>query len=131
LICLVEPEAREEDLIREVSVERGRDVAEHAEVAIHELGDPARVIDRTGARAPGDVQRALGEAEVLLDVDQEQMHARFGGGARSDRVLRTPRGRGGRELGGIRPVAPVSGVLRIAVNQSGLRPQPKIDLNRG
>src|SRR5207245_2432371 len=71
LVARVEPEAREEDLVREVSIERRRDLGDRAEVSVDELGDAARVVDRAAPAAPRDIQRAFGEAEVFLYVDEE------------------------------------------------------------
>jgi hypothetical protein len=112
-VGLVEPEAREEDLIREVRVHRRRDVGEDGRVAIDEFGDAARVIDRALAAAARDVERALGEAEVFLHVDQEQVHARLVGRRRPHSVLRAPGRRRIGDDGGVGAIRVVGGALAV------------------
>jgi hypothetical protein len=119
LVGPVEPEAREEDLIREVRIERRRDVGDRGKVLVDELGDPRGVIDRATTGAACDVEGALREAEVLLDVDQQQMDARLVGGGGLELVLGTPPCRGAGELRRIRPEAPVGCVQRVEETRDG------------
>jgi hypothetical protein len=117
----IEPERRKEDLVREVGVERGGDVGEDAQVAVDQLGDAPRVVDRAAAAAAGDVQRAVREAEVLLDVDEQEVDAALVGGRRPDGVGRPPVVGGGGEPGGVGPVARQRGAGRHPVRRQGQR----------
>ncbi len=74
IVVLVEPEGGEENLIRDVRIERLRDLRDLADVAIDELRDALGIVDRAGAGATPDIQGALREAEILLDVDEQQVN---------------------------------------------------------
>ncbi len=67
-------------------VHGGGDVGDGAEVPVDEFGGAAGVVDgaRTGAAA--DVERAFGEAEVALDVDEEEVDAGSVAGGGGDGV---------------------------------------------
>src|ERR1044071_6031937 len=59
-----------------MSVERAADFGQDAQVAVDEPGDAVAVLDRTPPAASPHVEAPLGQAEVLLDVDQQEAHAR-------------------------------------------------------
>ena len=45
------------------------------EVAVDELAQPARVVERAGARPPRDEELEAGRAERVLDVDDDERDA--------------------------------------------------------
>ena len=71
-----------EDLERLVGVERRHDLRQRAEVAVDELAEPARVVERARAAAAGDEELEAGRAERVLDVDDDEGDAEavVGGG---------------------------------------------------
>ena len=93
---LVDEPDRVEDLHRVVRVEAREDLGDRAEVAVDELAQPAVVVDRAVARAPGDEQLEVGDAEGVLDVHGEQADAPLVLGRRPNPVLCRP----GRRLAG-------------------------------
>ncbi len=104
-----DPERRVEDLQRRVGVEGRDDPVEDAEVTVDERGDPRRVLDRAAPGPAADIERALRQAEIALQVDQQQVRPP---------AIRRPDpaapGLGGRaQAGGVRPVRPVAGAGRI------------------
>jgi hypothetical protein len=62
-----------EDLQRRVGVEGRDDPVEGGQVAVDEAGDPRRVLDRAVPGPAADKERALRQAEVALQVDQQQV----------------------------------------------------------
>ena len=64
-----------EDLERLVRVERRHDLGQRAEVAVDELAEPARVVERAGAGAAGDEELEAGRAERVLNVDDDESDA--------------------------------------------------------
>ena len=82
-----------EDLQRLVRVERREDLRDRAEVAVDELAEAARVVERSGAGAAGDEELEAGRAERVLDVDDHERDAEpiLGGPPRSCCVPPAPR----------------------------------------
>jgi len=68
-----------EDLQRRVGIEGRDDPVEGAQVAVDEGGDPRRVLDRAAPGPAADIERALRQAEITLQVDQQQVGAAFAG----------------------------------------------------
>ena len=79
-----------EDLERLVRVERGHDLRERAEVAVDELADAARVVERPGPRAPGDEELEARRAERVLHVDDDEGDPEAVVRRRLDRLLGAP-----------------------------------------
>ena len=61
-----------EDLQRLVRVERRHDLGQRAEVAVDELAEAARVVERARARAARDEELEAGRAERVLHVDDDE-----------------------------------------------------------
>ena len=61
-----------EDLERLVRVERGHDLRERAEIAVDELAEPPRVVERSRPGAAGDEELEAGRAERVLHVDDDE-----------------------------------------------------------
>ena len=110
----VHPERRKEDLLRRVAVEAGCDLGQVAEVAVDEADGPVRVLDRAAARAAADVERALGQAEVPLLVDQQEDAARLVLRRGGEVVAASPCRRRCRDLVRVGVVRPVAAPVRIA-----------------
>ena len=61
-----------EDLERLVGVERRDDLGQGRQVPVEELAQARVVLERAGARAPGDEELETGRAERVLHVDEQQ-----------------------------------------------------------
>jgi len=69
----IDPERREEDLKGQVRVERAGDLADPGQVPVNEARDAIVVVQGALPASAADVQRALGETEVALDIDENQV----------------------------------------------------------
>jgi hypothetical protein len=69
---LVDEEGAVEDLKRLMRVKRRHDLRQRAQVAVDELAEPARVVERGRSRPAGDEQLEAGRAERVLDVDGDE-----------------------------------------------------------
>ena len=111
LLLFITPEHRREDLEGLMRIERRMDRGDLREFTIDELGESARIIDRTASRPPRDEQRPFREAEVALSIDHEEHNALLVGRTRRDVIVaRIVEGRL-RKYAVIRPIGPT---LRIA-----------------
>ena len=113
LAVATDPERRREDVVREVAVER-RDRGGHpVEVAVEEHGEAAAVVEGAAPAAPGDEERAFGEAEVLLHVDQQEQGALLVVRRRPQIPLDGPPPGRFRHRGGVRVKAEILGPVRV------------------
>ncbi len=119
LASFVQPEPREENLEGEVGVQRRGDLSNHAEIAVDELGDAPVVIDRAGAGTACDVERPFWVAEVLLQVDQQQVELEGIAGGCIQLVLCSPIGSGFTHLPLVGPVVPVGRVGGVPQRRQG------------
>ena len=87
---LVDEEDAVEDLERLVRVQRRDDLRQRAQVAVDELAEPARVVERGRSRPAGDEQLEAGRAERVLDVDGDECDAKVVLRGRRDSVLCAP-----------------------------------------
>ena len=73
-----------------MGVERGKDLRDRADVAVDELAEAARVVERARAGAAADEELEAGRAERVLDVDDDERDPEAIGGGRPQRVLLAP-----------------------------------------
>jgi len=59
-----------------VGVEARKDLRDCAEVAVDELAQTTVIVNRTHARAPGDEELEVRDAERVLDVDGKEAEAK-------------------------------------------------------
>ena len=71
IAVLVDQPDRVEDLHRMMGVEARQDLRDRAEVAVDESAQTTVVVDRSRARASGDEELEVRDAERVLDVDGE------------------------------------------------------------
>ncbi len=107
----LQPERREEDLEGVVRIEGEGDVVDDAEIAIDEFREADVVIDRTPAAAGPHVEGAFREAEVLLEVDAEDVNPRLFHGR--DGVSSAPALGLFEDFLGRGVVSPILGILRL------------------
>src|SRR5215211_256429 len=91
-VAIDEPD-RVEHLRRVVSVEARKDLRDRVEIAVHELAEPAIVVDRSSAGAARDEELEVRDAERVLDVYDEQAEPERVVGGRPQAVLLCPGGR--------------------------------------
>ena len=87
---VVDEHDRMEDLERLMCVERRHDLRQAVKVAVDELAQPARVVQRARAGPPGDEELEARRAEGVLDVDDHEGDSESVGGGRQQTVLFAP-----------------------------------------
>ena len=115
----IDPERRKEDLIREVRIQGSGHVGERRGVAIDELRDAAAIVYGAGAALAGHVERALGKAEVLLDIDEHEVDIALVRGRGAEAVGRAPLVGALGQPPGVRVIGPVAGATGIEEGMSG------------
>ena len=91
-------------------------------------GDAVVVLDRAAPAPAADVERALGEAEVLLEVDQQEVDAQPVLGRGPEAVLVAPCDRALEHGLLVRPVVPAPCVVRIVEVRDGELPCNRVPL---